>query len=117
MTGLMKTDFDIRTDQQTLSRINGLEKIQTPFRIFDGVQGLHRFLAGTDILPVLPFGFHFLDMGAVPQHDPAEFKGGPGADDLALKTLLDHFGDQSRMVHVGMGQQDILKCLGSILWR
>ncbi len=41
-------------------------------------------------------------------------KGGQGADDLAFESLLDHFGDQSRMVHVGMGQQDILECLGAI---
>ncbi len=78
MTGLMKTDFDIRADQQTLSRIDRLEKIQTAFRIFDGVKRLHRFLAGADIFSVLPFGFHFLDMGAVPEHDPAEFERWPG---------------------------------------
>ena len=114
MSGRMKTDFNVRAEQQTLFRIDGLKKIQTAFRIFDRVQGLHLFLAGTDILPVLPLGFHLLDMSAVTKHDPAELKSGQCADDLPFESFLNHFRDQPGMIHMGMSQEDVFYVLGSI---
>ena len=64
--------------------------------------------------PAFPLRFHFLDVGAVTEHDPTELKGSLGANDLALKPFLDRTGDQPGMVNMGMGQQDVLERLGPI---
>src|SRR4030042_4380891 len=55
-------------------------------------------------------------MAGVPKHNLAEFESGPGANDLAFKSFFNHFRNQCGMVHMGMGQQDILKGLGLIFF-
>ena len=53
-----------------------------------------------------PAMLFLLQMGGVEQHQPRQFAGRGGGDDLALKAALDEQRQAPAMVEMGVGQQD-----------
>ena len=72
------------------------------------VDGFYRFQALFGALLVELRRISLLDASRVGQHDAAEVAGGGGAEDGASEPHLDDVGNQSRMVDVGVRQQDVV---------
>ena len=83
--------------------INGLKERYGFLRVFHTVQGRGGiFDAPALVFARLPLGFHFLNVGAVLQHEVEQFTGGLGAEDGAGKALFDNLGQQAGVVDVGV---------------
>ena len=72
------------------------------------VDGFHGFQALFGAFLVELDGIGFLDAARVGQHDAAEVAGGGGAEDGAAESHLDDVGNQSRVVDVGVREQDVV---------
>ena len=60
--------------------------------------------------PPLPFGFFFLDVRAVGQHDLQQVAGRGRGVDRAVEAFGDEARQQSGMVDMGVGEQHEIDC-------
>ena len=72
---------------------------KTPRAVVHLVKGLNLSSAGPAGLAVLPLGFHFLNVGAVFQHDITQITGGGGSHHMAGKALCVNVWEQSGMIN------------------
>ena len=66
------------------------------------------------VLLGFPQGFHFLDVGAVLQHDFQQIAGGLGAVDGFAETVFGQQGQQAGMIHMGVGDQNKINVFGLV---
>ena len=83
----------------------GGELLHGVHRVLHRVEGQIFRQARPLCLAVAPFGFKFLDMARIPQHDVAQVGGGPGAVNGTPEALPAQKGKPARVVDVGVGQQ------------
>ena len=82
--------------------------------VLDRVVRLDHFRAAAHGLTVFPLGLLLLDVGGVLEHDAAEVAGDLGGIDRAAVAIFVQVRDASRVVDMGMGQQQGLIGAGGI---
>ena len=83
--------------------------------VFHRVQRLHgAAVAVAGAFAVGPFRFHFLDVGAVFEHDGEQVHGRLGAVDRAGELFLDHARQKAAVIDMGVGEQNEVE-LGSLV--
>jgi len=105
VSGIVVDGGDAGRGAESLAVGNGGKQLRGGCRIGARVERGHRPAAVTAAAAARPFGFHFLDVGAVLQHDAEQIPGGRGAVYLAGESGLDHARQESRMVDMGVGEQ------------
>ena len=107
MTGIIVGYANSRRRLKHLVVIDGLKKGDRFLGVLNIVQGRGGiFKPAPLVFARFPQGFHFLDVGAVLQHEVQQFAGGLGAENGTGKALLDHLGQQAGVVNVGVGNKN-----------
>ena len=105
--GVVIGHADARRGLKGLVIVHGLKKRGRLLGVLHRIErGRGIFQAPAVVLLGFPLGFHFLDVGAVLQHDFQQVAGGLGAVNGLVETVFGQQGQQARMVDMGVGDQD-----------
>ncbi|OPZ61047.1 MAG: hypothetical protein BWY87_00070 [Deltaproteobacteria bacterium ADurb.Bin510] len=105
VAGVFEACLHAGTDVEAVVGLLGVQVVDAFLSVFGGVERHHLLVLLTAVLAVLPFGFDFLDVGRIEQHDLAQVGGWRRGDDRAAETILDQLGQSAGVVEVGVGQQ------------